>query len=296
MKIPKNYEPPTFNHNLIRRMADEMFRNYTSTTKQIGAFRRRLGRESVWPIVITNSGLCLNHHSQLFSAWTMQPYQPWHQIYLGPESKWQRPYALAHALIRLRMEQAALAAGKLQVPDANQERILQLCGVTRKQPATTKHREGAHELAKLMFNLPLDMVADYQLRSEFPGLIPAQSYTAQNREYFRVIKLSYACLPEEAALPLMLKATTAFAAANARFWDDLFTETKLADNYARIPGHELGEKVYARIQQHLQHATPGDEFQLIDDLCALVGLPDIYEWRLAPPDGPKHPNGSVDIT
>lgn len=134
-------------------------------------------------------------------------------------------------------------------------------------------------LCEFLFNCPLDMLIERDLRSSFPLLRPAQ--------FLSVCKLATKAAetdrhPEVRKLypPQLMKVLLALNGTNALFLDDLFKgTTELSNAYRSEETFGLSQKLWKHWQERSTNLSPGAEYGLEDEFADMVGLRGWYEWK-----------------
>ena len=137
-------------------------------------------------------------------------------------------------------------------------------------------------LCEFLFNCPLDMLIERDLRSSFPLLRPAQ--------FLSVCKLATEAAetnrhPEVRKLypPQLMKVLLALNGTNALFLDDLFKgTTEFSSAYRGEETFALSQKLWKHWQERSTNLDPGAEYGIVDEFADMVGLRGWYEWKSDP--------------
>ena len=137
-------------------------------------------------------------------------------------------------------------------------------------------------LNAFLFNCPLDMIIETNLRRDMPGMDAAQFLSTRGLahesleviENPQILKL----LPRNIA-----RASNALNGAYALFLDDLFEgASDFAVGYRSLDSFRTSEKLFDHWQRRFPDLQPGEEYGLIDDFADIVGMRNWYEWQTDP--------------
>lgn len=200
----------------------------------------------------------------------------------------------AHELTHLRLETEARKAGKNRfflTNAATEETAMQrLQNDIRKLQRKGYPPDAANRLAKsltvglmnFLYNCPLDMLIETQLRERLPILHAAQfeSLMLMATEAWQA-----STNPEIAQVtpPLIMRAGMALNGAFALFLDHLFRgATDVASRYKKSESFGLSQRLFQHWQARLPQLGPGDEYALVDEFGEMLGLRGWFGWQNDP--------------
>ena len=211
----------------------------------------------------------------------------------------------SHELTHLKMESEARRAGKnrwfVTTAETREAAIRSVAKDIRKLQKDGYSEESitrvtltvVNGLSGFLFNCPLDMLIERELRQSFPALRPAQY-------------LSVSLMAAEAAAtntnkhiqrltpPKILAASLSLNGTYALFLDDLFEgATDFSTVYRRTSAFSLSRKLYEHWKLHSSDLSPGGEYDLVDDFANMLGLREWYDWKAdsAEPSSPRARTG-----
>lgn len=133
-------------------------------------------------------------------------------------------------------------------------------------------------LCSFVYNCPLDMLIERELRREFPALRASQLLSVgamaggalqanQNKEILNVTprKIYLAVLAMNGAYCLSLDET--FEGATA-----------FAEPYRKLDNFEMARKLHPHWKSRADSLAPGDEYDLVDEFAEYLGIRGWYEW------------------
>lgn len=243
---------------------------------RVVTFRVELERAGGIPIHVHSDAAGLNEISELTSGWTADQPQREHVINIGPQHEYQKPYALARALILIEMELEAVRARSLFHPRACTELIVKRFGLNSVGSEAQEFMPDIQQIVVLLKRVPVDMLVETRLRQRFPELAPAQQLRELFHGLFRAQCVQNVADPRVRVQPLYRRSYRALEGATSLFWADLLKWNPHRDFYAAQSTRKLSEKIFQTFQRHPQ--KPGTEHQLIDEVAALVGLEGAFEW------------------
>lgn len=200
----------------------------------------------------------------------------------------------AHELSHLRLEAEARKVGKNRfflTNAATEETALQrlqndIRKLQRKgypqDAATRLSRSLVVGLMNFLYNCPLDMLIETQLRERMPILHAAQfeSLMLMATEAWQI-----SSNPEigEVTPPLIMRATMALNGAFALFLDNMFRgASDVASRYKKLESFGLSQRLFQHWQTRFQQFGPGDEYALVDEFGEMLGLRGWFGWQNDP--------------
>lgn len=134
-------------------------------------------------------------------------------------------------------------------------------------------------LVGFLFNCPLDMIIESNLRVKFPSLKHAQFLSVK----MMALESRYANenpTIRKVAPKKILDASLALNGAYALFLDDLFQgATSFVDAYKPETTFKLSERIYAHWLSSNDDLRPGDEYRLVDEFAEMLGLTNWFSWQ-----------------
>lgn len=139
-------------------------------------------------------------------------------------------------------------------------------------------------LCEFLFNCPLDMLIERQIRDTFPPLRPTQ--------FLSVRKLALEAWQTNTNPEIrrftprkIFRASLALNGAYGLFLDDLFRgASAFAAPYRSLENFALSERLWKHWQERSKNHEPGDEYRVVDEFADMTGLRDWYVWRPDPGD------------
>jgi hypothetical protein len=137
-------------------------------------------------------------------------------------------------------------------------------------------------LASFLYNCPLDMLIERDLRESMPALRAAQ---------FELLNLmatdawNITTNPDIRQLtpPIIFRASLALNGAFALFLDHLFHgATDMAARYRNLEAFDLSQRLFKHWQSRQPQIGPGDEYALVDDFGEMLGLRGWFAWKPDP--------------
>lgn len=133
-------------------------------------------------------------------------------------------------------------------------------------------------MSSLLFNCPLDMLIERELRGRFPVLRSAQfvslSILVEEAKQTVVSADIHRITPRK-----ILNATNALNGAHALFLDRLFSgASEFAAPYRRLDTFSVSQRLVEHLESKVETINPGGEYALVDDFADIVGLRGWYEW------------------
>ena len=140
-------------------------------------------------------------------------------------------------------------------------------------------------LAGCLYNCPLDMLIEAELRVKMPVLHAAQfeslllmateAWDATNQRDIRRV-----------TPPLIFRASLAMNGAVALFLDHLFRgATDVASRYQKLEAFGLSQRLFQHWQSRRPQLGPGDEYALVDEFADMLGVRGWFVWK---PDPGSH--------
>ena len=130
-----------------------------------------------------------------------------------------------------------------------------------------------------LLNCPVDMIIETTLRDTVPQLSAAQ-FLSVRLMALEAWESDSNSVGRELTPRLILRSTHALNGAYALFVDDLFRgATAYASNYRKLETFGASEKLWQHWQRRFPKLGSGDEYDLVDDFAAMLGLKDWYEWK-----------------
>jgi tetratricopeptide (TPR) repeat protein len=206
-------------------------------------------------------------------------------------------HLMAHELTHLRLESEARKIGKNRffttttaTEQAAKDRIQ---GDIRRIQRLGYPDDSVHNLVKslitglanFLYNCPLDMLIEAELRVKMPVLHAAQfeslllmaveAWEATNHPDIRQV-----------TPPLIFRASLAMNGAFALFLDHLFKgATDVASRYQKLEAFGLSQRLFQHWQSRQPHLGPGDEYALVDEFADMLGMRGWFAWQ---PDSGHH--------
>jgi hypothetical protein len=140
-------------------------------------------------------------------------------------------------------------------------------------------------LMNFLYNCPLDMLIETDLRARVPVLRAAQfesvllmatesSDTFSHRDVRQVTP------------PLIFRASLAMNGAYALFLDHLFHgATDMAGRYQKMEAFDLSQRLFQHWRARQPQLGPGDEYSLVDEFADMLGVRGWFVWQ---PDPGSH--------
>jgi len=197
----------------------------------------------------------------------------------------------AHELSHLRLEAEARKVGKNRfflTNTATEEIAMQrLQNDIRKLQRKGYPQDAANRLAKslvvglmnFLYNCPLDMMIETQLRERLPVLRAAQfeSLMLMADEAWQI-----STNPEigEVTPPIIMRANMALNGAFALFLDHLFRgASDVASRFKKSETFGLSQRLFQLWQARFPQLGPGDEYALVDEFGEMLGLRGWFGWK-----------------
>ena len=199
-----------------------------------------------------------------------------------------------HELSYLKMESEARKAGKnlfFTTTAATRETSIRAVGndIRRWEKAGFSEQKIAEVtqtltrgLCEFLFNCPLDMLIERDLRKSFALLRPSQflsvhkmaTEAAETNRNPEIRKLT----PRR-----LMNGSLALNGAYALFLDDLFKgATEFTNAYRSEETFAMSQKLWKHWQEKSNNLSPGAEYGLVDEFADMVGLRGWYEWKTDP--------------
>jgi tetratricopeptide (TPR) repeat protein len=204
----------------------------------------------------------------------------------------------AHELTHLKMESEARKVGKnlfFATTAATRETALRaIAGDMRKWKKEGYADDSIAQVATSMiggicgflFNCPLDMLIERDLRERFPALRPAQFLSMRQMAGEAWATNSNPDIRRLTPRKIM-QASLALNGAYALFLDDLFAgASAFAAPYSGLDTFALSQRLFRHWHDRSENLGGGGaEYRLVDEFADLTGLRDWYEWK---PDPGRH--------
>ena len=137
-------------------------------------------------------------------------------------------------------------------------------------------------LAGFLYNCPLDMLIEAELREKMPVLRAAQfeslmfmateAWNATSQRDIRQVTPS-----------LIFRASLAMNGAFALFLDQLFRgATDVASRYQKLEAFGLSQRLFQHWQSRQRQLGPGDEYALVDEFADMLGVRRWFAWQPDP--------------
>ncbi len=137
-------------------------------------------------------------------------------------------------------------------------------------------------LANFLYNCPLDMLIEAELRVKMPVLHAAQfeslllmaeeAWEATNHPDIRQV-----------TTPLIFRASLAMNGAFALFLDHLFHgATDVANRFQKLEAFGLSQRLFHHWQSRQPQIGPGDEYALVDKFADMLGIRGWFAWQPNP--------------
>ena len=268
-------------------------RGHSENFKTVENFRAELEKRSGYPIRVVNADLPDKTGATIQVAWKHE--RDYHLIKCRegyPEHLLD--HLKAHELKHLEMECAAREAGRNRfyttTAQTRQTAILSIQNDIRRLQKQGYAEDSIERvvltlvngLNAFLFNCPLDMIIETNLRRDMPGMADAQylSTGVLAREAVEVLKNPQILklLPRNVA-----RASNALNGAYALFLDDLFAgASDHAAAYRGLDSFRTSEKLFDLWRSRFPELKPGDEYDLVNEFAEIVGLRNWYEWKTDP--------------
>ncbi len=200
----------------------------------------------------------------------------------------------AHELTHLKMESEARSAGRnrffYSTAKAREKAILSIdADILRWR----KHRYSEASITKLtlllisricsyVFNCPIDMLIERDIRSRFP-VLRASQYLSLHRMFEDVWRTNRTSVEQKLTPRKILQPTLALSGCYALFLDDLLDgAADFAEPYRNMESFRLSQRLYQCWVDHSQNLKPGDEYALVDRFAQMLGLRGWYDWQPDP--------------
>jgi hypothetical protein len=156
-----------------------------------------------------------------------------------------------------------------------------------------------HGLTNQLFNCPIDMVVEHNLRRKYPELRFSQlvSLRRQNDE---VLKMFADPEIRKVTPPFIFHASLALNCAYALFIDYLFPGAPSCAEVLRTSEDlTTGRELFDLWEERIRTFSPGDGYPLVDAFAGKLKLSGWYEWRedvqRQPPEAPAIPAGAARL-
>lgn len=268
-------------------------RNESQVFKLVQTYKTEMEALSGFPIQIQEGDFASNLGATIQMAWKHQ--RSFHLLKI--RSNYPAPLAChleCHELTHLKLECEARKVGKnlfyITTPRTRETAIRAMEADIRKwhdaglseEQITRSALDLANGLCQFLFNCPLDMLIERQLREMFLLLRPAQ-FLSLRLLADEARRSSFDSQVRRFAPRKVLEASLALNGAYALFLDDLFGgAVAFAKAYEREDAFKLSKKIWAHWQQRERRLGPGDEYQLVDEFADILGLRGWYEWQPDP--------------
>ena len=278
-------------HTLAKSTASDGF-------KAVEDYRRSTEVASGYPVLIEDGPLEASVAARVQIAWKHGRER--HRITIResiPADEPQRHHLVAHELTHIRLESAARAAGKNRIFLTTEQTRLKALEDLEPDLRRLRQRGHADEVVNglanslirgvcgFLFNCPIDMLIEGRLRSELPPLrhIQFMSLTRLANE----AKESTLRNDIRSVAPQRIwRATSALNGAYALFLDDVLGGTTgFWAPYSALETAPMSRKLWARWQQSVRTASPGSEYEWVDEFAEILGLSGWYQWK--PDTGPS---------
>ena len=257
----------------------------------VDALRRKAEEASGYPVIESTESLSGSIVAQIRMAWKHKADH--HRLVMaeGDDPAIIRHHRSAHELYHVLMESAGRDSGKNRwfvTGEANKQRALQVLEpqiAAFEQKGIPRNRYGSmiedviHGAAGLLYNCPLDMRIEKQIREEHPELKRSQfcsvfmlAQDARNATFNQKVR---DIMPKT-----ILRINDALNTAYALYMDKLFNgASDFADPYKKLPHLSLGKELLVLWEKH-EAATPfGEEWRLVDALSEKLDVVDWYDWE-----------------
>ena len=264
--------------------------NYQAATRTVGELQAETEKLIGCPVRITYqqtrdhmsaSGVSLamdyDHHDGVVQC-----------LLEGPAS--DRLHLMGSTLLNIQAGWGAARAGKKRVPFLTHEQVSRLVSLFSPAPghlsAEARIRRAAvmPDMALLPFygliSSAPHMLVETRLKQRFPELRPAQ-FLSLSEGFLANWQARRAV--EAARLPRMPRplerAIVALCGLDGLFLDDLFGGvTNLAGCWQEVEGFDLSRKLWQHWQSKAPSMEPGDEYFILDDFAAILGLSGKFNW------------------
>jgi Tfp pilus assembly protein PilF len=234
-----------------------------------------------------DNGLDVSAVAQL--AWVHRRQQ--HLIKYKTAARGILPHRIAHEFMHIELADDARQASRGRVfisTTANREHALRDIRRSRRRFQRRGLADKAIDslmdqmitgLANQLFNMPVDMVVEHRLHSEYDFLRPSQIISLDTTQ-LEALQAATDRSIRDMAPPSIYRASAAMNCAYALFTDFLFRDaTAYAEPYGELPMFATGQTLFETWRDKAAHFGPGDEYDLVDEFAQILDLQDWYEWR-----------------
>lgn len=265
-------------------------KNHQAACQAVEVLRKETKALSGHPVIVALDNLTSGVGALTASAHISG--QPWHLIRFDrsvPDIL--QPPILAHELLHIQLEARSLHAGKAKTfhltdkslqfvlrfyrPWMNQLRRQGWSGEAVRIAAS----QSANNLIDTLYNAPLDLIVETQVRQQVPEMYAAQ-FLAAGKFRAEVSQPSLLLSIEEEMSRRLACIGLALDCVRARQHDRLFGRTTaFASAYDYTEVSPLAAKLWERWEAFVFPPAPADEYRLVDDFAEILGLRQGYEWR-----------------
>lgn len=272
-------------HTLARKTSSDGF-------KAVEEYKRSTEAVSGYPVLIEDGPLEAKVAARVQIAWKHGRER--HRITIResiPADEPQRHHLIAHELTHIRLESAARAVGKNRIFITTE--ATRLKALETLEPDLRRLRQRGHTdklvsdlaetlirgLCGFLFNCPIDMLIESRLRSDVAALrhIQFMSLTQVAKD------ASEATFRDDirSVSPLRIwRASSALNGAYALFIDDLLGGTTgFWAPYSALETAPVSRKLWTHWQQRVSTASPGSEYDWVDEFAEMLGLSGWYQWK-----------------
>lgn len=295
-KVQDARSKPVFDgsRRLFARIQDELAeRNESETFKLVQDYKGELERLSGFPIRIQTSELEAKLGAIIQMAWKYK--RDFHLLKVRASYPPKLSSHLeCHELTHLKMEAEARQVGKnlfFSSSPATREKSMSAVGSEFRRWKKMGFSDDKinhialdliEGLCQFLYNCPLDMLIERQLREQFPALRPAQ-FLSVGLLAEETLKTNAHAEVRQFTPKKILHASLALNGAYALFLEDLYHgAAEFAASYRREETYALSRKIWQHWQSRAGQMQPGGEYALVDEFADMPGLRGWYEWQPDP--------------
>ena len=248
-----------------------------------------LGSTTGYPVVMEEDNTLVQISAAVKIAWKHGTNS--HHVRYRMKDAAVTPHLVAHELEHVVLEHEARRKGRnrtfvsTEATELNAQRILHDHAAKLKKNGYPPEKAEAlmnqmyHGINNQLFNCPLDMIVEQNLRNKHPELRNSQ-FVSLNQLHQEALKGFKNKEIKAIAPPIIYRASIALNCATALFVDMLYKGiTNFSAPYRDSDIYPLGRNLFDIWKKRMENFTPGDEYEIVDEFARQLKLAGWFEWR-----------------